>query len=53
MKITFIGSIDLPFADDRGSYDIWLIQTLQEIIEKGPEIEDIYQALSLSWEPSK
>lgn len=53
MRITFKGSIELPFADDRGSYDIWLIDAIQEAIENGPELDDIYEALGLSWEPSK
>jgi len=51
MKIKFTGTINLPYADDMGSYDIWLINTIQDIIEAGPETDDIYDKLSLSWKP--
>lgn len=51
MKIRFTGEIELPYADDRGSYDHWLISTIEEIIEEGPETDNIFEKLNLSWEP--
>lgn len=49
MKVKFVGEIELPFADDRGSYDIWLVTHIADIIEAGPELDDIYEKLKLSW----
>ena len=59
MKIRFQGEVDLPFADDRGSYDIWLLDAIEQAlfsrmystVKEGPETDDIYTKLNLSWEP--
>ena len=48
-KIEFHGEIELPFADDRGSYDIWLLSAIEEAIIEGPEADDIYEKLKLRW----
>lgn len=53
MKIKFTGEIELPFADDRGSYDIWLLNFIEQVIKDGPELDDIYAKLKLAWEPVK
>lgn len=47
----FSGSVEIDDTgvDDRGTIDIWLINTIQHIIEKGPETDDIYEALHLHW----
>jgi len=50
MRVFFKGSVELPYADDRGSYDIWLLKAIKQAIENGPETDDIYEALSLHWD---
>lgn len=51
MKINFSGSVEIEDgADDRGTVDNWLVCTIKEIIDKGPELDEIYEGLSLSWE---
>jgi len=47
--IKFKGEVELPYADDRGSYDHWLVGTIKEAIEAGPETDNIFEALNLSW----
>jgi hypothetical protein len=51
MKIKFTGVIELPeVPDERGTVDVWLLNIIEEIIENGPELDDIYDKLNLSWE---
>lgn len=50
MKITFTGTIELlEKFDDRGSVDIWLLNTIEDAIKQGPELDDIYEKLGLIW----
>lgn len=51
MKIQFVGEIDLPFADDRGTYDIWLIEHIRWVLEDSKETDEIFSRLNLSWDP--
>lgn len=53
MKIQFTGEIELPFADDRGSYDIWLLNYIEQAIKDGPELDDTYKKLKLFWDVVK
>lgn len=48
--VKFQGTVELEDADDRGTYDIWLVRAIQKAIETGPEIDDVYQKINLSWE---
>lgn len=51
MKVKFTGYITLEDGiDDRGTVDNWTVCSIQEIIEAGPELDDIYEKLQLSWE---
>jgi hypothetical protein len=51
MKIKFTGEIEIPDgADDRGTVDFWVIQTIEQIIQDGPESDDIYDKLKLTWD---
>ncbi len=53
MRIKFTGYFTISeedTPDERGTVDVWLLGHLKETIEAGPEIEDIYQALELSWD---
>lgn len=54
MRIKFTGYWNIPpegaVLDDRGSVDIWLLNFIKETIEAGPETDNIYEALELSWE---
>lgn len=53
MKIKFTGYYNIPEEnrpDDRGTVDVWLLGHIAEVIAKGPESDDIYEKLKLSWE---
>ena len=52
MRVKFTGYVDLPFADDRGSYDIWLLQEIVDRISAAPETDEAYEALEMEWELS-
>lgn len=53
MRIKFTGYFTIPEEDkpdECGTVDVWLLGHLQEVIQAGPEIEDIFTALELSWD---
>lgn len=53
MLIKFTGYMLIPskdIPDDRGSVDVWLLNFIESTIENGPESDDIYENLALSWE---
>lgn len=51
MKIKFTGTLDIPDGlDSQGDADVWVIWKLKEILENGPELDDIYENLDLDWD---
>lgn len=50
----FRGSVEINDTDacSRGCIDIWLLNAIQNIIEEGPETDDIYENLKLQWKHS-
>lgn len=53
MRIKFTGYYTIPpedVPDERGSVDVWLLNHIRRTIERGPELDDIYDHLELSWE---
>lgn len=52
-KVTFTGEVLLPFADDRGSYDIWLVQAIKAAVLNAKHHDDVFDELKLSWELSE
>ncbi len=41
--------LDLTEVDDQGTVDNWVVCTMKEIINEGPELDDIYANLNLDW----
>ena len=53
MRIKFTGYWNIPpedVPDERGTVDVGLVGHIHEILERGPEIEDIFSNLELSWD---
>lgn len=50
MKIKFSGEVEFnEKPDDRGTVDVWLINAIRDAITAGPELDDVFANLNLSW----